>query len=40
MWAVGGKSAVVGLDAGESECREAALERAEGGKADMAIVVG
>jgi len=41
MW-VGGKSAVVGLDPGESECKEAA-ERAETGKGawdDMAIVVG
>ena len=38
-----GKSAVVGLDAGESECKEATLGSAEGGKgvwADIAIVVG
>ena len=43
MWAVVGKSAVVGLDAGESVWREATLGSAEGGKgvwADMAIVVG
>ena len=38
-----GKSVVVGLDAGESECKDAALGSAEGGKgewADIAIVVG
>jgi hypothetical protein len=43
MWPVVGKSAVVGLDAGERECKEVALESAEGGKgawADKAIVVG
>ena len=41
MW--GGKSAVVGLDPGESECKDAAADRAETGKGawdDMAIVVG
>lgn len=41
MW--GGNSAVVGLDPGESECKDAAAERAETGKGacdDMDIVVG
>jgi hypothetical protein len=42
MWLVG-KSVVVGLDPGESEVKEAALERAEAEKGvweEMAIVVG
>jgi hypothetical protein len=32
MWVVVGKSVVVGLDPGESECKEATLERAEAGR--------
>ncbi len=40
MWPVVGKSVDVGLDAGESECKDAALGSADGGKADIAIVVG
>ena len=43
MW-VGGNSVVVGLDPGESECKDAAAERAETrkgacGDIDMVIVV-
>jgi hypothetical protein len=43
MWVFVGKSVVVGLDPGESECKEAALERADAGKGvweEMVIVVG
>jgi hypothetical protein len=42
-WPFGGKSAVVGLDAGDNECKGAPLGSAKGGKgvwAEIAIVVG